>query len=165
MSDLPNVVTGDRSISLRFQRLPALLRQRLRGAMEDVLPRLAAAQKARAPKGATGRLEAALGHVFIEEGTDFLRGRVTVVAPTGWVYGQIGALEYGAPGRRGRFMVREHKRRGRGIGMEVIVDRYYRTQRLMAMRFIRGPFEEMQGEIEEALAAAVDEAVKDSEAA
>jgi hypothetical protein len=164
MADFNIELKGERSIALRFQRLPALLRQRLRGAMEDVLPRLAAAQKAAAPKGATGRLEAALGHVFIEEGADYIRGRVTAVAPTGWVYGQAGALEYGAPGRRGRFTVRAHQR-SHPSGLTVMVRRYYRTQHLIAMRFIRGPFEQMQGEIEAALAAAIDQAVQDTEAA
>lgn len=158
-------IQGERDITIRLQRLPDTIRRRLRDAMEDFLPRLAAAQRARAPRGRTGRLASQIGQIFIDEGDDFIRGRVTVVAPTGWQYGKAGALEYGAPGRRARFTVREHKRRGRGIGMETLVDRYQRTQRLVALRFIRGPFDAMRAEIEADLRAAVEAAVQEVDAA
>lgn len=165
MIEIDAVVQGERDVSLRFQRLPPVVKRRLRGAMEEELPQLAGLQRARAPRGRSRKLASQIGQVFIDEGDDYIRGRVTVVAPTGWQYGKAGALEYGAPGRRGRFTVKEHKRRGRGIGMETLVDRYQRTQRLVAQRFIRGPFDAMRGEIEDKLRGAVDAAVREVEAA
>lgn len=165
MIELDAVVQGERDVSLRFQRVTPTVKRRLRGAMEEVLPQLAARQRARAPRGQSGKLASQVGHVFIDEGDDYIRGRVTVVADTGWQYGKAGALEYGAPGRRGRFTVKEHKRRGRGIGMETLVDRYQRTQRLVAQRFIRGPFDAMRGEIEGKLRDAVNVAVAEVDAA
>lgn len=164
MIKIDAVVHGERDVSLRLERLHPAVMRRLRDAMEEVLPPLAAAQRARVPRR-TGKLASQVGHIFIDEGADFIRGRVTVVADTGWQYGKAGALEYGAPGRRGRFKVREHKRRGRGIGMETLVDRYMRTQNLIAQRFIRGPFEAKRSEIETRLRGAVDVAVREVEMA
>lgn len=164
MISAATVVSGDREVVLILERLPDAIKRRLRGAMEEILPPIAAAQRARAPRGQSGRLASEIGNVFIDEGENFIRGRISVVAPTGWEYGKIGALEYGAPGRRGRFTVREHKRRGHGIGMETLVDRYQRTARLLAGRFIRSPFEARRADIERRLAEAVADGTHEAEA-
>lgn len=162
MIDTSIVLTGDRDIALRFERFPEGLRKRLRGAIENILPRLAARQRAAAPR-LSGRLAGEVGKITIEDGPEFVRGRVTVDARSSREAGKAGALEYGAPGRRGRFAVREHKRRGAGVGMETIVDRYERTANLIAQRYQRGPFEAMRGEIEGELRDAVDGSVREFE--
>lgn len=162
MTEMFVTVTGERDIALRFERLPDAIRKRLRRTIEDLAGQLAARQRAAAPR-LSGRLSSEVGNVIIDEGPDFVRGRVTVRAANSIDAAKAGALEYGAPGKRGRFVVREHKRRGHGVGMETIVDRYMRTANLIEQRYLRGPFEAMRGQIETELAAAIDDSVREVE--
>ena len=153
-------MTDPRAITVQLDKLPQAIIDHLAAVMEPLMKRVAAAQKARAPRGRTGRLATQVGHVFVDKGPDWVRARSTVVAASGWQYAKAGALEYGVPGRRGGAVdVAMYKRRGRGVGMDVLVDRYTRHARLMERRYLRGPFEAMSGEIMDALEKAVADAV------
>ena len=158
-------MTDPRAIIVMFEKLTPELLKKLEATMEPLIKRVAAQQKARAPRGRTGRLATQVGHVFVDKGPDWIRARSTVVAASGWQFGKAGALEYGAPGRRGGVVnVSMYKRRGRGIGMDTLVDRYTRHARLVEHRYLRGPFEAMSGEIIEELEKAVAEAVAEMDA-
>jgi hypothetical protein len=168
MADFDVVLNGDRAIALRFDRLPILLKDRLQAVMTDLIQRIAAAQRAQAPRGKTGRLAASVGHVFVETGPEFIRARSTVVTDQRGGYAKAGALEYGVPGRkRGARLIQvtEHLRRNPYGGPGVLVDRYYRMPRIIAQRYLRGPFDAMRDQIEAEIRDAVDQAVSESEAA
>jgi len=162
-------VSGDRDVALRFEQFPEGLRQRLHGAIERLTERLAARVRAATPKR-SGRLASEV-RSRVEDGPEFVRGRVFIDAPDGRDAGKAAALEYGAhkPPRKG-FVV-EHKRSlnhlwGRAVSpMEVIVDRYTRTANIMERRYLRGPFQAMRGEIEEEMRDAVTETARQTELA
>jgi hypothetical protein len=160
MTDLYVTITGDRDVALRFERLSESLRTRLVRTIGELGEQIVQRQRAAAPRR-TGRLARELGQTTIRQGEGFVRATVGVAAASGIEAAKIGALEYGAPGRRGRFTVRAHQRRHRGI--DQVVHRYTRTARLREGLFIRGPFRAMQQQIEDEIRNAVLAALAEGE--
>jgi Bacteriophage HK97-gp10, putative tail-component len=145
-------IEGDRELALRFERLPDAVQSRLVAALQNISEELAARQRAAAPRR-TGRLASEIGKTAIHTGPGFVRASVTVAPRSSSDAAKAGALEYGAPGRRGRFTVRAHQRRHGGITQ--VVHRYDRTARLIESRYIRGPYQAMKQKIEDEIRAAI----------
>jgi hypothetical protein len=153
-----NVEVDDRALTLQFERLPMTLKTNLRATITKLTNELLAQVRAAEPVR-TGYLRSQT-RADVAEGPDFVRGRVRIAA-TGSarrVGAAFGALEYGAPGRRGRFEVRAYTRRSGIVGA------YHRTARLRALRFLRGPAEAMRpralAELEAAVAASIEQSGK-----
>lgn len=150
------IVSGDRDIAARLDRLSDDLRKRLVERIGGLTQQLLARVQAREPTR-TGRLRAET-RAFVDDGADFVRGRVRVVA-TGirYEHGKVGALEYGA---HRPVKVRSHERAGHtpfGRAVEQVVGAYTRKADIMAHRFLRGPVEAMRGDIRAELGRVVQE--------
>lgn len=155
------VVSGDRDVAARLDRIDPAIHKRLVATIESLTARLEARVRAAAPKR-TGRLASQIAS-SVNDSPDFVRGRVTVRGREGSQdFAKAGALEYGV---HDTFTVREHKRRGRGIGMEQIVERYQRTANIVETRFLRGPLAAMRGDVEREIAEAVTESAREFEIA
>lgn len=158
-------LTGDRDIALRFEQFPERLREKLRAAIGRVLPELAAAEQAAAPRR-TGALASEIGATEIQEGPNFIRGIVGMARGLpGREYGKAGAEEYGA---HREIIVRKPGVRALNLGLKRLrkshPDKLYtRTVNIIERRYIRGPFAAMRGQIQDELADAVNEAVRESE--
>jgi len=150
--DLYVSIAGAREIALRFERMPEAVRSHLVRALQNIGEELAQRQRAAAPRR-TGRLVSEIGEVAIIQGEGFVRASISVNAPSQREAVKAAALEYGAPGRRGRFEVRAHQRRHRGI--DQVVHRYMRGARLIESRYLRGPFAAMKQQIEDEIRDAV----------
>jgi len=122
-------------IVARLDQFPKELRARLKDVItqlaNELLRKVEAAEPVR-----TGTLRQQT-HAYVDEGPTWVRGRVRVLRNGRRNYGAIaGALEYGAPGkkRRGMVKVRAYRRDGATIRA------YQRRQpHIKAMRFLRGP--------------------------
>jgi hypothetical protein len=156
------VVSGDRDIIARLDRLPAAVQERLVSTITELTKRLYGAVH---PPGHFSSYKQMSVDTYKTgvKGTVFFRGAGREAAA-------ISALEYGAPGKRSgsRPPVTEHKRMqthvwGRAISpMEVIVDKYVRHARLREMRFLRGPFAAIRDEAEQKMREAVEGAARET---
>jgi hypothetical protein len=131
----------DTRLRARFDKISNGLKAELHSVItketDELLARVQAAEPVR-----TGYLRSQT-HAYVDEGPNFIRGRVRILR-TGRASragAAFGALEYGAPGPRGRFPVRAYTR---GSGP---VRAYDRTAHIRARRFLRGSFEAMRQEI------------------
>lgn len=154
-------------ITLAFDKLPETLRNRLAVTIRALTDELLAEVKAGEPRR-TGRLQS-MTRAFVDVQEGLVRGRVRVLRNESANFAAAaGALEYGAPGRRGAFRVRSYRRRltqvfGRPAhGGSVLVSSYTRRAHIHAMRFLRDPAAAMLPRARIALEAAVAEAIKDS---
>lgn len=156
--DIGVFVSGDRALAQRFDDFPESLRGRLRDAITEETNQLRSRIEALVPRR-TGRLASEIVSGVFDD-PDRVTGRVTVSGE----YAKAGALEYG--GKNKPFKVLSHQMRldhlwARATATPLIVDvpQYTRSIHTPALRFMRGPLEEMRGEVMEALHAAVTEAV------
>lgn len=158
---LTAVVSGDRNVAARFDRMDDLTLRRMRGVVETLTERLFAAVQ---PPRRTGRA-ASEKRMSIEQTADMVRGRVWF-SSQGTEAAKIGALEYGA--HKSRRPVTEYKRMqsqvfGRAIQpIEVIVDRYRRVPNIAEHRFLRGPLAAMHDNAERQLREAAEGAAREA---
>jgi hypothetical protein len=144
------IVNGDRDIIYRLGRLDQIVHDRLLEPITELTQQLYNSVRPPGHFAAYKRME-------IVNYPNIIQGRVFFNAPSGKEYGAIGALEYGAPGKRSRPPVSEHKRMqthvwGRAISpIEVIVDRYKRRAHLVEQRFLRGPLAAIRSQAEQKL--------------
>jgi len=157
----------DTGLRLAFDKLPEALRNRLAITIRALTDELLAEVKAGEPRR-TGRL-LSMTRSFVDVKEGWVRGRVRVLrSESANSAAAAGALEYGAPGRRGAFRVRSYRRRiskvfGHPVqSQSVLVHSYTRKAKIREMRFLRGPAASMLPRARAALEAAVAEAIKDS---
>jgi hypothetical protein len=134
-------VTGARDVALRLEKLPIEVNSALREVVERETAALFAAVTP--PIGKTGRTAAAKRMKIVATDNSVI-GTVYFKAP-GRELAKIGALEYGTRGKR-RPVQRHHRRLNHFFGhqmqpIDVIVEKYMRTPRIAARRFLRGPLE------------------------
>jgi hypothetical protein len=155
-------------IVLSFDKLPEALRNRLAVTIRALTDELLAEVKAGEPRR-TGRL-LSMTRSFVDVKEGWVRGRVRVLRSESTNFAAAaGALEYGAPGRRGAFRVRSYRRRLTHVfghptagGQTVLVSSYRRRAKIREMRFLRNPAAAMLPRARVALEAAVADAIKDS---
>jgi hypothetical protein len=157
-------------INLAFDKLPEALRNRLAITIRELTNQLLAEVKAGEPRR-TGRLQS-MTQSFVDVRDGFVRGRVRVLrSVSANAAAAAGALEYGAPGRRGAFRVAAYRRRQTEVfgrpnrslsGLSVAVSSYTRRAHIREMRFLRNPAAAMLPRARLALEAAVAEAIKDT---
>jgi hypothetical protein len=155
-------------LNLSFDKLPDALRDRLAVTIRALTDELLAEVRAGEPVR-TGRLRA-MTRSFVDVQEDSVRGRVRVLRNESANFAaSAGALEYGAPGRRGAFRVRSYRRSLTQVfghatqsGQSVLVSSYTRKAHIREMRFLRDPAAAMLPRARDALEAAVADAIKDS---
>lgn len=153
-------ITGDRRLGLRFEEMPAKFRTKLREVISEGVDQIYAEVISREPKGKTHKLANATVRQMFDD-PNKITGRVAVVDPS--QFKKAGALEYGS---KGDFDVSGHFQRLDHVFAEklasplmVFVDSYQRQGGLGAYRFLRGPAQELSGEIVEEMREAVDQVV------
>lgn len=158
------ITRGDRELGLRFEKFPTQAHAKLEQRMHKLIDSLQARAEAAAPRGKTGRLKTEIkGRVFADSPAR-VAGYVEVYAPgVPGEYPKAATLEYGTDKPR---KIADRARGG-------ILGRLSRPQRkiaarvtkpvhITAMRYLRGPFEAMRGEVETELAAALAEAAQEN---
>jgi hypothetical protein len=149
-----SVDVSDTRAVVHLEQMPAKLKANLKARITRLTNELLGQVRSREPMR-TGYLRSQT-HAFVDERQNFIRGRVRIIA-TGRgrrVGAAFGALEYGAPGRRGRFQVSAYTR---GSGT---VRAYRRTARIREMRFLRGPAAAMRSRVLAEFQAAINEAIQ-----
>lgn len=146
-------IQGVLKATLRFEQFPEAMRAELLKAIEKLTKFLAAKIRATAP----GTIKSLVITQLFND-PDQVAGRVTVSGD----FGKVGALEWGAPGRKAKKTVREHQAKldhawGNKLArpITVMIARHNRTLHLEARRFLRGPLASSQGLIEDVLHQAV----------
>jgi type IV pilus biogenesis protein CpaD/CtpE len=143
------VTVDDRALRLHFDQMPTRLRTNLHEAITKLTDQLLAQVRAAEPSR-TGQLRS-LTRAFVDEGDNFVRGRVRVLAPPGSRHNiAAAALEYGV---HRSVRVRAYQRQS------FLVRAYERQADIAARRFLRGPAAEMRPKMLEALQTAVDKSV------
>lgn len=151
-------VTGDRELTLRFERFPVELRSRLAAAVRELTEELYGRVLDTEPFK-TGKLRAETVERVFEDTPERLAGYVSIYAPgNADEYAKAATLEYGTdkprkvPDRAHGFMTRlngSHRR---------ILARFSKPVHIEAHRFLRGPLAAMRGEVEARLNAAIAQA-------
>jgi len=154
-------IDGERRVALRFEQFPerarAALQARIAALTAELYGRVEGAEPER-----TGRLKGET-EPFVDQRADRVVGRVKVVARGSSEHGKGAALEYGA---HGSARVTAHSQSlshfwGRLVApREVFVRAYSRRLDIAERRYLRGPLDEMRGEIIEELRAALGEAME-----
>ena len=159
------VITGDRKVAAQFDAWPAELHDALLGRIRVMTLELEARVRALAP-GRSGKLKSEIiSHVY--DDPQRIKGVVTLASDLPRSeYIRAAALEYGAPGRRGRFKVKAYRRTiteafGRTIPpTRIAVAPYTRIADLTARLFLRGGLAGMEAEARAELQAAIDQKAK-----
>lgn len=144
-------VIGDRGIALKFERIPETIHDRLTKTIRDLTLRLEAAIETQEPQN-TGRLRTRTKPFFTDK-EQLIRGVVRVTGNRAEKLKAL-ALEFGA---HGTATVKAYTR-----GSDVAVSQYQRHVQVAEHRFLRGPFDAMQAEIETAIKRAFDSAIVDA---
>jgi hypothetical protein len=156
-------LTGDRSLSLRFDEFPRKLHDRFLAKVREITARLADAVRADAPHGKTGKLANSVVERVYDDGPARIKGRVTVSRD----FAKAAALEYGAHKRTkvsAHAMRLDHVFANRlAAPLTVAVGAYSRTPNIEATRFMRGPLAAAEAEIAEELRAVVDAVIAEDE--
>jgi hypothetical protein len=155
-------------IVLSFDKLPEALRNRLAVTIRALTDELLAEVKAGEPRR-TGRL-LSMTRSFVDVQEGWVRGRVRVLRNESANFAAAaGALEYGAPGRRGAFRVRSYRRRLTQVfghkaaqSQSILIHSYTRRAKIREMRFLRRPAAAMLPRARAALEAAVADAINDT---
>jgi hypothetical protein len=148
------VQVSDTRVAIHLEQFPAALKAQLQRKITTLTNTLLGRVKALEPHR-TGRLQS-LTRSYVDVRQNFVRGRVRVLRSQAHnTAAAAGALEYGAPGKRGRFSVRGYKRRSGTVRS------YDRTARIREMRFLRGPAAAMLPQARAEIEAAVNEAVQE----
>ena len=159
--DIDVVITGDRRIVARFEQWPAELHDVLLERIRALTADLEARVRALAPER-TGKLKSEItSHLY--DDPQRIKGVVTLDGDLpGSEYANAAALEYGAPGRGGRFKVRAHSRTiteafGRDIpSTRIDVGAYSRIANLDARTYLRGGLAGMEADAAADLKAVID---------
>jgi len=168
--DFGVVVQGERQVRLMFEQLPQHARAQLLAAITSLTDRLYARVVAATPER-TGRLRGEITERVVQ-GENYIRGTVSVrVGPgeqSGLEAGKAAALEYGA--HRAVSVVSYSRRHDHVYAhaitpIRVMVEAYQRTANIAERRYLRGPLDDMRGDIVSELRAAVEAAGKAAEAA
>jgi hypothetical protein len=155
------LVSGDREVALAYERFPDELRERIRARMQRIVDRLESASRDAAPYK-TGKLKSEIrGHVYADN-PQRVAGYVQVDAAGGGSdeYRKAGALEYGVHKTRslaGRLAGHNFTARLRSSRVR---DRLNGPIQQRAYRYLRGPLDEMRGDIEAEMTQAIGEATE-----
>ena len=155
------VITGERRVVARFEKWPAELHDALLERIRALTADLEARVRALAPER-TGKLKSEItSHLY--DDPQRIKGVVTLDGDLpGSEYAKAAALEYGAPGRGGRFRVRAYRRTiteafGRDIpSTRIDVSAYSRIANLDARAYLRGGLAGMEAEAAADLKAVID---------
>ena len=163
--DFDVVITGDRRIVARFEQWPAELHDALLARIRALTADLEARVRALAPER-TGKLKSEITSRLYDD-PQRIKGMVTLDGDLpGSEYAKAAALEYGAPGRGGRFKVRAYRRTiaeafGRDIApTRVDVGAYSRLANLDARAYLRGGLAGMETQAAADLQAVIDQQAK-----
>jgi hypothetical protein len=144
-----SIKLDDRLVMARLDKFPETLKQTLRPKITELtntlLEKVHAAEPAR-----TGVLRAST-RGFVDEGENFIRGRVRVTGDAPRIRVIAAALEYG--GHKAE-QVRSYLRRSGSV------TGYLRRENIDAYRFLRGPFAVIRPQAVAAIEEAVNEAVQ-----
>jgi hypothetical protein len=156
------LVSGDREVALGYERFPDELRDRIRARMQRIVDRLESASRDAAPYK-TGKLKSEIHGRVYADNPQRVAGYVQVTAAGGGSdeYRKAGALEYGVNKSRsiaGRLAGRNLVSRLRS---QRVRDRLINSPiHQRAYRYLRGPLDEMRGEIEAEMTEAIGEATQ-----
>lgn len=139
-------MTGGRTVERRIEYFEQRFHGKLRAVIEALTSRLLSAVEAAEPER-TGRLRRQTRQRIFER-PNRISGRVTAASRRADAL-KAAALEYGS---KRQIAVAAYTR-----GADGAVAAYTRKSNISAMRFLRGPFAEMRGDIEEQLQEALDE--------
>lgn len=159
------VITGDRKVAAQFDAWPAELHDTLLDRIKIMTAQLEARVRALAPARSGKLRNEIVSRIF--DDPQRIKGVVTLAGDLPRSeYIRAAALEYGAPGRRGRFKVKAHRRTiteafGRTIHpTRITVAPYTRIADLTARLFLRGGLAGMEAEARAELQAAIDQKAK-----
>jgi hypothetical protein len=164
--DFDAVITGDRSVVARFGTWPKEIHDTLLARIRTLTSELEERVRALAPER-TGKLKSEITSRVFDD-PQKIKGLVTLdgdLSPS--EYAKAAALEYGAPGRGGRFKVRAYRRTiseafGRDISPTSIdVDAYSRVANIDEHLFLRGGLAGMEEQATTELTAAMNERIKE----
>jgi hypothetical protein len=151
-------VAGDLKVALRFDKFPERARAALVAPIKAITHRLAAKVRAAVPHGDRDSLEGLVIEQFYND-PDQVSGRVTFRGE----YAKVGALEYGAPGKQNRNLVKAHQAKlGHAWGHQlqsplmVTIAAHRRRLNIKAHRFLRGPLASEAGEALQEIRAAIE---------
>ncbi len=163
--DIDVVITGDRRVAARFESWPAELHDALLARIRQMTADLEGRVRALAPER-TGKLKGEIVSRVYDNETS-IKGAVTLDGGLdGSEYAKAAALEYGAPGRRGRFKVRAYRRTiaeafGRDIPpIAIDVGAYSRFANLEAQAYLRGGLAGTETQATAELQAVIDQKAK-----
>lgn len=163
--DIGVQVTGVLKVALRFDEFPEDLRGELLQAVQYLTPRLGSKIASKVPHGETGELASSQVQQIYND-PDQVSGRITFRDDPA----KVGALEYGAPGKRPRNKVSAHSMRLDHVfanrlaqPLTVMVAAHSRNLHIAAHRFLRGPLADSEGEINQAFRQAIDDAIGKTE--
>lgn len=151
-------MVGDRKVALRFDKFPEELRQAFIAPTKAATKRIAGHVRTEVPTGEKADLPGLVIEQFFND-PDQVSGRVTFSDR----FAKVGALEWGAPGKRNRNLVREHKaqlghywahRLQRPI--TVMIAAHRRQLNVKQHRFLRNALADEGEDYVEALRAVVD---------
>ena len=159
------VITGDRKVAAQFDAWPAELHDALLDRIKVMTLELEARVRALAP-GKSGKLKSEIvSHIY--DDPQRIKGVVTLASDLPRSeYIRAAALEYGAPGRRGRFKVRAYRRTiteafGRTIPpTRITVGAYSRIADIAARLYLRSGLAGMEAVAKAELQAAIDQKAK-----
>jgi transposase len=158
-----SIDVDDRQVVLRLEGLEKRLRSQLHASITKLTGQLLSRVRAGEPTR-TGRLRQET-QAFVDDKTNFVRGRVRVLAARGMKGHNVAAaaLEYGA---HRAVRVRQHTTHVEhvfdriGHRQVAIVDAYTRRANITAQRFLRGPLAGMRPSIRAEFERVIQEAIK-----
>ena len=164
--DFDAVITGDRRIIARFGEWPKELHDSLLARIRALTDALEGRVQALAPER-TGKLKSEITSRLFDD-PQKIKGLVTLDGGlSGSEYAKAAALEYGAPGRGGRFKVSAYSRTiaeafGRDISpTRIDVRAYDRIASIDARVYLRGGLGDVEAEATAELQQVIDQSAKD----
>lgn len=159
--DIDVVITGDTRVTARFAEWPAELHGASHAKIADMVSVLEDRVRALVPVR-TGKLRSEIVSLVWDD-PDHIRGVVTIGGnlPSA-EYAKAGALEYGAPGKRGASQVAGYQRTigqvfGRAVdALTIEVGAHSRVARLDAMMFFRGGLAQVEPQATAELQSVID---------
>jgi hypothetical protein len=164
--DFSAVIVGDRRVVARFDEWPSEIHNTLLERIRALTGELEARVRALAPER-TGKLKNEIASRLFDD-PQKIKGLVTLDGDLpGSEYAKAAALEYGAPGRGGRFKVRAYHRTiseayGRDISPKSIdIAAYSRVANIDARLYLRTGLAGMEDEAAAELATAMNQRFKE----
>ncbi len=164
--DFDAVITGDRAVVARFAEWPKELHDTLLARIRGLTRQLESRVRALAPSRTDTLKDEIISRVF--DDPQRIKGMVTLEGGlSGSEYAKAGALEYGAPGHKGRQKVSAYRRSiteafGRDISpMSIEVKTHLRAAHIEERFYLRGGLAGMEAEAVTELTAAINERLKE----